>query len=160
MMKTKKQLFIIPVSFIILIILIFTLNQDIIAQADTLTREYVVTGRVFLKDGRPMINEMVMLAYCTNKKKCNIWLTINVRDESTKVSNPYGYTDDEGLFEIKFDQDFIAEITGEYKFLSLKVMVDKTITRLKKDELPVLFILDQFDSDNTLDLEELVFDPS
>jgi hypothetical protein len=158
-MKKGECGFIIPCSFMILCILFFTLNQGIKAQSETSGREYIVRGRVFLEDGKPVTSERVILAHCSTKNKCDVMLTANAQDESATTGSPFGHTNEEGLFEIKFDPDFITETIGKYKFLSLGIIYNTELVRLKKDELPVLFILDQFDADNMLDLEELVFAP-
>jgi hypothetical protein len=132
----------------VLCIIIFTAGQQIKAQKDTSAGEYVIKGRVYREDGNPLIKEKIFLAHCASKRKCDII-----------DSSPFGYTDEEGLFEIKFDPDFISEIAGDCRFLSLGVIYDKELVKLKKDELSVLFFPDQLETGTELDFGELVFEP-
>jgi hypothetical protein len=132
----------------VLCIIIFTEGRQIKAQNETSAREYVVKGRVYREDGNPLINERIFLTCCYSKRKCDVI-----------DSSPFGYTDEEGVFEIKFDLDFIAETDGDCRFLSLGVLYDKVLVKLKKDELSVLFFPDQLDTGTELDFGELVFEP-
>ena len=132
----------------VLCIIVFTAGRQIKAQNETSEREYIIKGRVFREDGNPLANERIFLACCSGKRKCDII-----------DSSPFGYTDEGGIFEIRFDPDFIAETAGDCRFLSLGVLYDKALVKLKKDELSVLFFPDQLDAGTELDFGELVFEP-
>jgi hypothetical protein len=132
----------------VLCIMIFAAYRQINAQNETSAREYVIKGRVFREDGKPLANERIFLAHCSGKRKCDVI-----------DSSPFGYTNEEGVFEIKVDPDFIAETAGDCRFLSLGVLCDKALVKLKKDELSVLFFPDQLDTGTELDFGELVFAP-
>jgi hypothetical protein len=154
-MNPNKYRFIVRCSLMILCIITYTEDQ-IKAQNEASAREYVIKGRVLREDGKPLANERIFLVCCSSKKKCDVILADDMEGDSTAAGSPFGYTDEEGVFEIKFDPDFIAEKAGDCRFLSLGVINDKELVKLKKDELAVLFFPDQLDTGTELDFGELV----
>jgi hypothetical protein len=147
-MNPNKNVFMMRYSFIIFHILILVAGGNLKAQNETASGECVVKGRVYRENGNPLIKEKIFLACCSNKRKCEVI-----------DSSPFGYTDEEGIFEIRFDRDYIAETDGDCRFLSLGIIHDKQLVKLKKDELSVLFFPDQFSTGTELDFGELVFEP-
>jgi len=143
----------------ILCIMTYTAGRQIIAQNETAVREYFIKGWVLGEDGNPLVDKKIFLACCSSKRKCDVILADDMEGDSTAAVSPFGYTDEEGVFEIKFDPDFIAETAGDCRFMSLGIIYDKALVKLKKDELGVLFFPDQLDAGTELDFGELVFAP-